>query len=838
MIFKHFPSFDSGIPVSTRILGALVLATLCATVGCYSSHTVDSHTEYQYSFPPPLRTPQAISLVAPTVGLFIGVSEYGERSQMPPTPAHTLGAAFMYSPFFNAATRADSDDRKDALGIPDDNYFRDHAKSVCAVAFSPDETQFATAAEDGTVTLRATDLNIAPVQLGSPSDKGSSSCVLAFSPDGSHLLSGNADETISIWPIKTKGDPLTLRPPKAPHSVAYSPDGTRLLMTSYGQGATMMSSDGKSEPVTFTSDKQCFSVPPAAFSPDGRFIGSSGCSDVRIASVDDPANLRVLGKHTSSVNSLSFSHDGTRIVTTGADGTRIWPVKGSDAPKLLPILTGTTGTAGAAEKATFSPDDTLLAVAYSKGTVQLWHADGSGDPVTLGGSGKGCRYLAFSGDGKYILKVSDGGVAWIRDVAAKHHVMFLPTPDAPKGKWDGIDTSEAIKKGKLPPRRFLAIEAAAFTSDAGRVVVGYQDGTVAVHPGGRPDAKRGFRADDLTLLADLTVSANTPNSELAIQYLIQTDGIAEQMAVQRKDNSPEESAVYYVGSGQPVTRKRILDALSRSIAKASRILETQKRVVLVTYVAAHGWIGSDGRQYLLPSDADASDSNTWISYDEFLQPIRAFLANENKESPYYDPIRGDMSRLAVVIFDTCQVTRAGEVPKVATSDLSQRNLMVVQSTSPGRYSWHWTATVSTTGNTTIEKESRWGFPPPPKAKRGPISTELSAKMSVLPVASQNVLNALQADKTPKSIPGVGILALESDEAAMISAGEWMAETRGEVDHLLKQIPEASNPELSGKAQDVQLQADPKQYDFWLFRVTHVNKPPKPPDKEDEKKPGS
>jgi WD40 repeat protein len=843
VICCHFPWLArptvKGLRLRDVFLGALALGNLFWTSGCYSSHTVNSHTDIKYKYPPPLRAPQGISLVAPTVGLFIGVSEYAERSGMNPTPAHTLSAALMYSPFFNAATKAETDDRKNALGIPDDNYFQDHSKTVCAVAFSPDGARFATASTDGTVTLRPSDLSGGPVQLRPALEKGSTDvCVLAFSPDGSRLVTGNSDGTISIWPMKANGEPTILRPRKPVRSVIYSADGSRLLTTSYGEAARIWPADGNTQPLELPSDKQCLDVPPAAFSPDGRYVGNSGCFDVRIAAADDLSTLRTLGR-PGSVNSLAFSPDGSRIVTTAWDGIRIWPVVGTDPPKLLPILTGQSGSAGPAQSAIFSPDGSLVAVGYAKGYVQVWQADGSREPITLGSYGTGVKSLAFSADGKYLLKVSDTGTAWVRDVAARQPAMFLPRPAAPKGKWDGIATSEALKKGKLPPRPpQLAIRAAAFSPDADRVVVGYSDGTVAMQPGVHPNPKRAFRADDLTLLADLEVSADTPNSDLAIQYLIQLDGIPQQMSSFRAAKSPENSTVYYVGSGKPVTRQRILDSLSRSIANAARTLELQHRVVFVAYVSAHGWIGPDGRQYLLPADADSDDPTTWISYEEFLQPIRAFLANENKDSPFYDPFRGDMGRLAIVIFDTCQVARSGELQQISAPDLSQRGLLVVQATSPGRYAWHWTGTLTTTGNTTIEKESRWGFPPPPKAKRGPISTTLSTNMSVLPVASQNVLNDLQASKIPGSAPIVGTL-IQPDEASMISAAEWVTETRRAVDRLLAQIPEASNPELKGKAaQEVQVQADPRQYDFWIFRVTSVKKSVSPPEKEDGTEPES
>jgi hypothetical protein len=315
----------------------------------------------------------------------------------------------------------------------------------------------------------------------------------------------------------------------------------------------------------------------------------------------------------------------------------------------------------------------------------------------------------------------------------------------------------------------------------------------------------GFRVGDLTLLADVEFGPNIPNSDLAVKYLERIDGIPELMSYFRPVNSTEKDSVYYVGSGKSVTRQRILDSLSQAIEKARRVLEIQRRVVFVVYVSAHGWLGPDGRPYLLPADADADDPKTWISYEEFLQPIYAFLAQENKIGPFFDPVRGDLSRVGIVIFDTCQFPRSGELDKVpATPDLSRLGLVVVQATSPGRYAWHWTESLTSKGNITVEKETRWGFPPPPKAKRGPLATSLSMNMSVLPVASQMVLN--EKTSPPET------------EDRMISVSEWVGGTAQGVEVLLAKIPEAMNPELKGATgQKVQIQSNPRQYDFWILQ---------------------
>jgi hypothetical protein len=270
---------------------------------------------------------------------------------------------------------------------------------------------------------------------------------------------------------------------------------------------------------------------------------------------------------------------------------------------------------------------------------------------------------------------------------------------------------------------------------------------------------------------------------------------------------PAGVTVHQVGKGVPVTKQRILGALSGTIANARSVLETQGRVMLITYVSAHGWTGRDGRPYLLPADADSDDPATWISYDEVLRPFYEFGAEVEAAAP----ADGDTRALAIVILDTCQIQRyqGSEQPAPSRHDLSRPGVIVVQSTSPGRYAWHWTQTYTSDKTVSVDKETRWGFPPPPKAERGRVVSALSAGMSVLPVASQRLLRAMIDERAKK--PDA------SDR--LIPVGEWLAYTREYVGHVLAtEVPDSSNRNLAAAGQEVQVHSSPGQREFGLFRV--------------------
>lgn len=183
---------------ATAHIAASIL--VCASLGC-SSHSVRSTTRTTITAQPPPPRTEGISLPAPTVGLFIGVSDYGERATVYSTPAHTLSAALMYEPFFNAAAGSETALRKEALGIPADNYDKPHARSACGVAFSPDGSLYATASEDGAVVFHRNP-NRSGMLRSTRADGRRSSCAWSSGPTGSTVALGE-DGGVTIWSPRT-----------------------------------------------------------------------------------------------------------------------------------------------------------------------------------------------------------------------------------------------------------------------------------------------------------------------------------------------------------------------------------------------------------------------------------------------------------------------------------------------------------------------------------------------------------------------------------------------------------------------------------------------------------
>ncbi len=761
----------------------------------------------QYEYKPKVPYPtDGLSFSFPTVGLFIGVSDYGEPAKVTSTPAHALGAAVMYEAFVGAATRSENE----ALAIPAKNYFQGGDSAICALVFSPDGLYFASGSKDGTVKIWS---GTRPGVLLSSSKHKDNACAIAFSRDSTQLVTGGSEGDAVIRSIGESKATITLKHPAGVCSVAFSYSGSKILTTSLDGSTRVWETARTQEPLALPPEQDC---PPekrevqscadatvAAFGPDENTVVTSSCSAVRLWSLDKPGESKLLGKHKTPVNSVSLSPDGTKLVSVADDELSLWRV--GDASGQPQIARNPNG-----RNALFSPDGTLLASADASGFVRLYNISTMKETTSLGGFNTPVKSMQFSENGQYLLVTAKIGGAWMVDVNSPNTATVVPRPY--RSEQPDFTIKFAIDEGLIPSRRkSVATEVAALNADASYVVAGYEDGSVGIHPGLGRTEKMGSRLENQVLLGDLKFD-QTATSIMAIWYLEQLDGASKKLNYHnpkgRSDDSVDLPDFLRLGRGEPVTRERIFGALSDAIQKAERTRQEQEAALLVVYVAAHGWIGPDGRQYLLPSDADASNPSTWIAYEDFLSPIKDFLTSRSPTGERdLKPQRG-----AIVIFDTCQIFLASSQESAVVSSADDPlNLTVIESTSPGQYAWHWTGRLNSTELTTTYKStSKFGLTHNAGPKQADTKSDYPARMSMFPYASQWALNSLIKAKGSQA---------NADERT-IPLGEWIANTQEAVRLLQNDIPEVKE---TGHVQTIQFR-NPHQPNFPVFEVDK-NVPP-------------
>ncbi|KAK4204395.1 hypothetical protein QBC40DRAFT_272760 [Triangularia verruculosa] len=281
---------------------------------------------------------------------------------------------------------------------------------------------------------------------------------VAFSPDGTRLVSGSGDKAIKIWDILSGECIQTL----VGHSdgimsVAFSKDGGTLASGSDDQTIkiwdavtgeckkTMKDHIGLVQSVTFSPDgRNLASGSSAIFSPDDRNLASSS-SAIKLWNMATGESIRTLTGHTSTVSSVVFSPDGSRLISGSYDkAIKIWDVETGKCERTL------NGHIDDVFSISLSADGKHLVSGSGDRTIKIW------DMVTyecirsLEGHKDLVWSVAYSPDGSRIVsgltddtvKIWDAGTGQCISTLTGHQSDVLSvafSPDGSKvvsGSWD------------------------------------------------------------------------------------------------------------------------------------------------------------------------------------------------------------------------------------------------------------------------------------------------------------------------------------------------------------------------------------------------------------------
>ncbi len=247
-----------------------------------------------------------------------------------------------------------------------------NAPAINAVAVNPTDATIAYGDDSGTVRLWDADAQ-APADGVLQQDAAVWS--LAYHPQGTGLATGSADGTLTVWDADT-GDVIydvANAHQSFIYALAYSPDGTRIATG--GDDATVRVWDSE-------TGERIAELPPAdnwilriAFSPDGNTLAYTTATqpgEMPFVTLWNVGDEELIGRfptgHGGWVRDLTYSDDGTRLLTASYDGTlRLW-----DAATGAPLSQPITGHANAVWDAVFIPD-TTQAASVGRGGKLLIH---------------------------------------------------------------------------------------------------------------------------------------------------------------------------------------------------------------------------------------------------------------------------------------------------------------------------------------------------------------------------------------------------------------------------------------------------------------------------------
>ena len=160
-------------------------------------------------------------------------------------------------------------------------------------------------------------------------------------------------------------------------------------------------------------------VTSVSFSSDGtRLVSGSADTTVKVWDVVTGREMLTFKGHTKQVKSVSFSPDGTRLVSGSADTTvKIWDL--ATGQEMLTFK----GHTKPVSSVSFSPDGTRLASGSMDKTAKLWDALTGEEILTLAGN---AHRVTFSPDGSRLATTVNDFAVRLWDTATGSKLLTLP----------------------------------------------------------------------------------------------------------------------------------------------------------------------------------------------------------------------------------------------------------------------------------------------------------------------------------------------------------------------------------------------------------------------------
>ena len=288
---------------------------------------------------------------------------------------------------------------------------------------------------------RALSRSVVPFGPFLPPRQNSDVYAVAFSPDGQRLAWSTQDGLIYLWDVQSQKIIETLENPSTTfiYSIAFSPDGNTLA-TAGADNYVVLWDATPGQPAQITQPRLFAKniVHSISFNGDGSQLAVAAGSQIQIWDIAARRHIITLKGHNDTVNSVSWSSDGSKLASGGNDN-RIWVWDANEMMRLYQQAGGSNqevelepnsgvGTilprqTSAIWSVAWSPNNRLLASGAGNGTITIWNATSlqpQGEP--LKGHTRAVRSLAFDRDSTTLASGGDDATILIWDLNTGTHL--------------------------------------------------------------------------------------------------------------------------------------------------------------------------------------------------------------------------------------------------------------------------------------------------------------------------------------------------------------------------------------------------------------------------------
>lgn len=225
---------------------------------------------------------------------------------------------------------------------------------------------------------------------------------LALGPDGACAWSAGK----TAYARDGKGNVKTLALPSSARGLAFAPKGCRLAVA-HIDGASLWFPNTQAEPEKLSWKGSHLDI---TISPDNRFVVTTMLeSQLHGWRLQDMGHMRMSG-YPGKVRSISWSHDGMWLATSGAEAAIVWPFAKDGPMGKAPRECGVRP--GKVTQVAFHPKALVLAIGYEDGWVLLVRlTDASELLVRSGGDGSPISALGWDRDGKHLVFGAESGAS-------------------------------------------------------------------------------------------------------------------------------------------------------------------------------------------------------------------------------------------------------------------------------------------------------------------------------------------------------------------------------------------------------------------------------------------